>query len=66
MNVTPENQDRIAARLDQLSADVANLAGISKQETPAQTILAAIEASNLTPEIMDMVINAVFDCADIE
>jgi hypothetical protein len=65
VNVTPENQDSIEARLDQLSSDVADLAGISKQETPAKTVLAAIEASNLTPEIMDMVINAVFDCADM-
>jgi len=65
VNATPDNQDSIEARLDQLSSDVANLAGISKQETPAKTILAAIEASNLISEIMDMVINAVFDCADM-
>ena len=49
VNATPDNQDSIEARLDQLSSDVANLAGISKEETPAKTILAAIEASNLTP-----------------
>jgi hypothetical protein len=63
---TPENGDSIAARLDQLASDVANLAGISKQETPAKTILAAIEASNLTPEIMELVSDAVLDCADME
>jgi hypothetical protein len=65
VNVTPENQDSIEARLDQLASDVADLAGISKQETPAKTILAAIEASNLTPEIMELVTEAVFDCADM-
>jgi len=63
---TSENQDRIEARLDQLSSDAANLAGISKEETPAKTILEAIEASNLTPEIMELVSDAVFDCAEME
>jgi multidrug efflux pump subunit AcrA (membrane-fusion protein) len=63
---TQENQDRIIARLEQLSANVARLAGISKEETPAKTILAAIEASNLTPEIMELVSDAVLDCADME
>ena len=63
---TPENRDRIIARLDQLSADVARLAGISKAETPAKTVLAAIEASNLTPEIMELVLDAVLDCAEME
>ena len=63
---TPENKDRIIARLEQLSSDVAHLAGISKQETPAKTVLAAIEASNLTPEIMELVSDAVLDCADME
>jgi hypothetical protein len=62
---THENRDSIAARLDQLASDVANLAGISKEETPAKTVLAAIEASNLTPEIMEMVCDAVLDCADM-
>ena len=63
---TPENRDRIIARLEQLSADVARLAGISKERTPAKTILAAIEASNLTPQIMELVSDAVLDCADME
>ena len=63
---TPENRDRIRARLEQLSSDVASLAGISKEKTPAKTILAAIEASNLTPEIMELVSDAVLDCADME
>ena len=63
---TPENQDSILARLEQLSSDVARLAGISKAETPAKTVLAAIEASNLTLEIMELVSDAVLDCADME
>ena len=63
---TKENQDRIIARLDQLSSDVARLAGISREETPAKTVLSAIEASNLTPQIMDLVSDAVLDCADME
>ena len=63
---TPDNRDRIITRLEQLSADVARLAGISKAETPAKTVLAAIEASNLTPEIMELVSDAVLDCADME
>jgi hypothetical protein len=63
---TPDNRDRITARLEQLSADVAHLSGISKEETPAKTILSAIEASNLTPEIMELVSDAVLDCADME
>ena len=63
---TPENRDRIIARLEQLSADVARLAGISKEKTPAKTALAAIEASNLTPEIMELVSDAVLDCAEME
>ena len=63
---TPENKDRITARLDQLASAVANLAGISKEDTPAKTVLAAIEASELTPQIMDLVLDAVFDCADME
>ena len=66
VNETPENKDRIAARLDQLASDVARLAGISKAETPAQTILAAIEASNLTQQIMELVSDAVLDCAEME
>ena len=66
VNETAENRDRIKARLDQLAADVANLAGISKEETPAKTVLAAIEASDLTPQIMELVLDAVFDCADME
>ena len=63
---TPENRDKILARLDQLSSDVANLAGISKEETPAKTILAAIEASNLTQQIMELVSDAVLDFADMD
>ena len=63
---TPKNRVRIIARLDQLSSDVASLAGISKEKTPAKTILAAIEASNLTPQIMELVSDAVLDCADME
>ena len=63
---TPENRDKIISRLEQLSSDVARLAGISKQETPAKTALAAIEASNLTSEIMELVSDAVLDCADME
>ena len=63
---TPENHARIVARLEQLSADVAHLAGIEKSDAPAKTILAAIEASNLTPQIMDLVSDAVLDCADME
>ena len=63
---TPENLDRIIARLEQLSSDVARLAGISKEETAAKTILAAIEVSSLTPEIMELVSDAVLDCADME
>jgi hypothetical protein len=63
---TPENKDRITARLEQLASDVANLAGISKEATPAKTVLAAIEASNLTPQIMDLVSDAVLDCAEME
>ena len=63
---TPENRDKIIARLEQLSTDVANLAGISKEETPAKTILAAIEAGDLTPQIMELVSDAVLDCADME
>ena len=62
---TPGNEERIAARLEQLASDVARLAGISKEESVAKTILAAIEASNLTPEIMEMVCDAVLDCADM-
>ena len=46
--------------------DVARLAGISKEETPAKTVLAAIEASNLTHEIMELVSDAVLDCAEME
>ena len=63
---TTENQDKIIARLEQLSSDVANLAGISKEETPAKTILAAIEASNLTQQIMELVSDAVLDFADMD
>ena len=66
VNETPENRDKIISRLEQLSADVARLAGISKEETPAKTVLAAIEASDLTPEIMELVSDAVLDCADME
>jgi uncharacterized protein YjbI with pentapeptide repeats len=66
VNETPENRDMITARLDQLASDVANLAGISKQETPAKTVLAAIEASNLTSHIMEMVCETVLECADME
>ena len=66
VNETAENRDRIKARLDQLSSDVANLAGISKEETPAKTVLAAIEASDLTPQIMEIVLDAVLDCAEME
>ena len=66
VNETPENWDRIIARLDQLSADVANLAGISKKKTPAETVLAAIEASNLTQQILELVSDAVLDCAEME
>ena len=66
VKVTPENQERIIARLDQLASDVARLAGISKEETPAKTVLAAIEVSNLTPEIMELVSDAVLDCAEME
>ena len=63
---TPENKDRITARLDQLASDVANLAGISKEDTPAETVLAAIEASELTQQIMELVLDAVLDCAEME
>ena len=63
---TPENQDSILARLEQLSSDVARLAGISKEQTPAKTVLAAIEASNLTLQIMELVSDAVLDCAEME
>ena len=63
---TPENKDRIIARLDELSADVARFTGISKAETPAQTILAVIAATSLTHLILDMVTEAVLDCADME
>ena len=63
---TPENRDKIISRLEQLSSDVASLAGISKEKTPAKTILAAIEASDLTPQIMELVSDAVLDCADME
>ena len=63
---TPENRDKIISRLDQLSSDVARLAGISKEQTPAKTVLAAIEASNLTSEIMELVSDAVLDCAYME
>ena len=66
VTVTPENQDSILDRLDQLSSDVARLAGISKEATPAKTVLAAIEASNLTLQIMELVSDAVLDCADME
>ena len=66
VNETPENRDRIIARLDQLASDVARLAGISKEATPAKTVLAAIEASSLTPQIMDLVSDAVLDCAEME
>ena len=66
VTVTAENQDSILARLDQISSDVARLAGISKEDTPAKTVLAAIEASNLTPEIMELVSDAVLDCAEME
>ena len=66
INETPEKREMILARLDQLSADVARLAGISKEETPAKTVLAAIEASNLTLQIMELVSDAVLDCADME
>ena len=62
---TPKNRDRIAARLDQLSTDVARLAGISKEATPAKTILAAIEESGRTSEILEMVSEAALDCADM-
>ena len=63
---TLQNQGKITARLDQLASDVANLAGISKEETPAKTVLAAIEAGDLTPQIMELVSDAVLDCADME
>lgn len=63
---TLKNRDSIAARLNQLASDVANLAGISKEETPAKTVLAAIEASKLTPQIMELVADAILDCAEME
>ena len=63
---TKENRDKITARLDRLSSDVARLAGISKEDTPAKTVLAAIEASDLTPQIIELVSDAVLDCADME
>ena len=66
ITTTLKNQDKIVARLDQLASDVARLAGISKEETPAKTVLAAIERSNLTPEIMELVSDAVLDCAEME